>query len=47
MKEMNGGEWNLDGETTVMWNQMVDYSRRVAKDVLGNWKRKRNFFKET
>ena len=45
-KVIDKGEWNFEGETTAMWNQMTDCIRKVAKDVLGELKGKRNYNKE-
>lgn len=38
---------DLEGETTLMWNQMADLVRRVAKEVHGESTVKIYFDKET
>ena len=46
-KVIDEGEWNFEGETTAMWNQMANYNRKVAKKLLGESKGKRHDNKET
>lgn len=46
-KVIDKGEWNFEGETTVMWNQMANCIRKVTKQVLGESKGKRHDNKET
>ena len=31
-------EWNLEADTTMMWNQTTYYIRRIANEVLGELK---------
>ena len=40
-KVIEEGEWNFKGETTAMWNQMTNYIRKVAKEVLGESEKKK------
>ena len=46
-KVIDEGEWNFEEETTAMWNQMANYTRKVVKAVLGESKGKRHNNKET
>ena len=41
-KVIKGREWNLEGDTKVMWNQMDDCIRWVGKEALGGLQGKRN-----
>ena len=39
-KVIEEGERNFKGESIAIWNQMADYIRKVAKEVLGELKGK-------
>ena len=41
------GEWDFEGETRAMWNQMANCIKKVAKEVLKESKGKRHDNKET
>ena len=46
-KVIEEGERNFEGETTMMWNQMANYIRKVAKELRRESKGKRHYNKET
>lgn len=46
-KLMEEGNWNIEEEVNVMWNEMIVYIRKVAKDVLGVSRGKSQLYKET
>ena len=43
----NEGKQNLEEDINVMWNEMADWIKRVAKKALGESKGKMRPFKET
>ena len=45
-KVVKEGERNLEEETTVMWKQMTEYIRTIARELLGESKRKGHYNKE-
>ena len=46
-KVIEEGDWKFEGETTAMWKQMTNCIRKIAKEVLGEPKGKRNYNKGT